>query len=66
MCIFFVWTSKAFDIPSRDFILKSILLASDNNVDIMQIAMALLSNINLSVRIKDIIGKPFILDLAVP
>ena len=58
--------SNAFDKPSRDLILKSLQCTSDNNCDIMQIATTLLFNTSLSVRIKDVIGKPFELNLRVP
>ena len=58
--------SKAFDTPTRDLIVKSIQLASDNNGDIMQITMTLLSNTSLSVCIKDMMDKPFELNLGVP
>ena len=51
--------SKAFDTPTRDLILESIQSASDNNEDIMQIATTLLSNTSLSVRVKDLMGRPF-------
>ena len=58
--------SKAFDTPTRDLILKSIQLASDNHGDIMQIATTLLSNTKLSVCIKDVMGKPFESNVGVP
>ena len=58
--------SKAFDIPTRDLILRSIQLASDNQGDIMQIATTLLSNTSLSMRIKDAMGKPFESNVGVP
>ena len=41
-------------------------LASDNNGDIVQMAMFLLSDTSLSVCIKDVMGKPFELNLGVP
>ena len=51
--------SKAFDTPTRDLILEFIQSASDNNEDIMQIATTPLSNTSLSVRVKDLMGRPF-------
>ena len=58
--------STAFDTPTRDLILRSIQLASDNHGDIIQIATTLLSNTKLSVRIKNVMGKPFESNVGVP
>ena len=51
--------SKAFNVPTRDLILQSIQSANNNNEDTMQIATTLMSNSSLSVRVKDLTGRPF-------
>ena len=58
--------SKAFDVPTRDLILQSIKSASDNNEDTMQITTTLLSNSSLSIRVKDLTGRPIKSTLGVP
>ena len=58
--------SKTFDTPARDLMLKSIQLVSDNNGDIMQRAMTLLSSAGLSVCIKNVMGKSFESNVGVP
>ena len=58
--------SKAFDTPTRDLILESIQAACTNDEDIMQMTSTLLSNTNLRVRVKDVLGSPFKSTVGVP
>ena len=58
--------SRAFDTPSRETILESLLAASGEDEDVYQIAHTLLADTSLSVRIGEVSGQYFQSTVGVP
>ena len=58
--------SRAFDTPSREMILESLLAASDADKDVYQLAHTLLTGTSLSVRVGEVSGQSFQSTVGVP
>ena len=58
--------SQAFDTPSREMILESLLAASGADEDIYQLAHTLLTDTSLSVRVGEVSGQCFQSTVGVP
>ena len=58
--------SQAFDTPSRETILESLLAASEGDEDVYQMAHTLLTDTSLSVRVGDVSGQSFKSTVGVP